>query len=172
MAKNSDDDGRLHNVFINNPVELKSFVNKYVEVETIKGRKYCGTVYTIDPVSESIVLINKANGKWSVDVVMGVHKCKISKCFDDVQSEPIPENIFTNFQEQPSEKDITKRQKRLKEWLHKNRVPVIEEGVNLKLGDNLVIIPPYGKNQCLCSNEIVLDKIQKLIDGMEQKITP
>lgn len=42
----------LHNVFTNNPIELKSFVNKYVEVETVKGLKYYGTVYTIDPVSE------------------------------------------------------------------------------------------------------------------------
>lgn len=58
----SDYDGCLHNVFTNNPVQLKSFVNKYVEVETVKGLTYYGTVYSIDPVSERYNIINMSIG--------------------------------------------------------------------------------------------------------------
>lgn len=41
-----------HKVFINNPIHLKSYVQKYVEVKTADGNVHSGTVYTIDPVSE------------------------------------------------------------------------------------------------------------------------
>jgi hypothetical protein len=35
-----------------NPLELRKYVQKFVEIVTIDGEKLLGTVYTIDPVSE------------------------------------------------------------------------------------------------------------------------
>ncbi|KAJ9593700.1 hypothetical protein L9F63_014748, partial [Diploptera punctata] len=43
----------IHSVSKTNPVELKKYVQKFVEIVTIDGEKLIGTVYTIDPVSES-----------------------------------------------------------------------------------------------------------------------
>jgi hypothetical protein len=34
------------------PLELRNYVQKFVEIVTIDGEKLSGTVYTIDPVSE------------------------------------------------------------------------------------------------------------------------
>jgi hypothetical protein len=34
------------------PLELRKYVQKFVEIVTIDGEKLSGTVYTIDPVSE------------------------------------------------------------------------------------------------------------------------
>ena len=49
MAGSSEE---VHKVFKNDPVKFKSLVNKFVEVESVKGKKSSGIVYTIDPVSE------------------------------------------------------------------------------------------------------------------------
>lgn len=55
---------------------------------------------------------------------------------------------------------------RLKEWLAKNLVPFEESGECLKLAGQLTINPPYGIENCISSNEMVLYKIQKLIERM------
>lgn len=41
-----------NSVYTVNPLELRKYVQKYVEIVTIDGEKLLGTVYTIDPVSE------------------------------------------------------------------------------------------------------------------------
>jgi small nuclear ribonucleoprotein (snRNP)-like protein len=39
-------------VYTVNPLELRKYVQKFVEIVTVDGEKLLGTVYTIDPVSE------------------------------------------------------------------------------------------------------------------------
>lgn len=41
-----------NSVFKVNPVELKNYVQKFVEIITTDDNKLVGTVYTIDPISE------------------------------------------------------------------------------------------------------------------------
>jgi hypothetical protein len=42
----------IDSVYTVNPLELRNYIQKFVEVVTIDGEKLTGVVYTIDPVSE------------------------------------------------------------------------------------------------------------------------
>lgn len=64
-----------------------------------------------------------------------------------------------------SKKSHTERKEKVKAWLLKNMIPVTEEGDILKM-DSLQIHPPYGIEQCYCSNQIVLSRIQTLLSAM------
>ena len=47
-----------HNVFKNDPILFKSYVNKKVSVLTEDGNLHTGIVYTVDPVSERLDFTN------------------------------------------------------------------------------------------------------------------
>jgi len=51
-----------NNIYKNNPVLLKSYVNKRCSVTTTDKCVHTGIVYTVDPVSESVVLIDETAG--------------------------------------------------------------------------------------------------------------
>jgi gem associated protein 6 len=50
--------------------------------------------------------------------------------------------------------------------LLKNRLPVEINGELLNVAEALVIQPPYGSENCVSTNEIILGKIQGLIKNM------
>lgn len=52
-------------------------------------------------------------------------------------------------------------------WLLKNQVPVEEEGDDLRVAGVLTIAAPYRPQDCCSSNQIILDRIQKLIQNLE-----
>lgn len=44
----------VHNIFVKDPLQFKSLVNKVVEVETVNGTSEIkGILFTVDPVSET-----------------------------------------------------------------------------------------------------------------------
>lgn len=59
------------------------------------------------------------------------------------------------------------------EWLTKNRIPVTESSEDsaiLSVKGVLLMEPPYDRESCRCSHEIVLDCIQKLIRARKDKV--
>lgn len=46
-------DSTLHDVFTVDPIHLKSYVDRFVELKLANGETLNGTVYTIDPVSQT-----------------------------------------------------------------------------------------------------------------------
>lgn len=149
-----------HAVFVNNPLEFRSYVHKYVEVETVEGDIHRGTLYTIDPVSESVVLINKHEEKLSMDIIMGhaVKSLQMKKSPDVA-----PEDSFLSEDKEVSPGEIENRRERLVRWLEKNRTPVEADGQILRIGNAVEIRPPYGIDNCFSSNEIILDRLQNLM---------
>lgn len=51
---NANDSDSAHKVYNNDPVSLKSYVNKSMLIKTRDGRDHTGVVYTVDPVSERL----------------------------------------------------------------------------------------------------------------------
>lgn len=70
-----------------------------------------------------------------------------------------------NLTDQLGTKKASELKEKVKSWLVKNMIPVTEEGDILKM-DTLQIHPPYGLEQCYCSNPIVLSRIQTLLQSM------
>lgn len=67
-----------------------------------------------------------------------------------------------------SQEELEKKKNSLKSWLEKNHIPVKEQGdsqTTLCVAGVLTIYPPYRPEDCNSANEIILSRIQGLIQG-------
>uniref|UniRef100_A0A1B6MFX3 AD domain-containing protein n=1 Tax=Graphocephala atropunctata TaxID=36148 RepID=A0A1B6MFX3_9HEMI len=167
MATSSEDE--THKVFTNDPIHFKSLVNAVVEVETVNDSEvHKGILFTIDPVSETVILLNPVENNLKMEVILGFNVKNI-KSVQTTGVPGIPDNLFKeDWAKYISEEEVEQKRLKLKEWLVKNTIPITESGKVLKLADMLSIEPPYGPQQCMSSNEIVLNKIQNLIKSMPE----
>ncbi|NXM79273.1 GEMI6 protein, partial [Serilophus lunatus] len=68
--------------------------------------------------------------------------------------------------------ELERKKKDLKGWLERNHIPVAEQGESgrtLCVAGVLTIDPPYGPEQCSSSNEIILSRVQGLVQGYLEK---
>lgn len=56
-----------------------------------------------------------------------------------------------------------KLQDSLFNWFTERRVPVSRIEGNLLVLDEVIVTPPFRQDDCLCTNEIVLLRVQKLL---------
>ena len=69
----------------------------------------------------------------------------------------------------PQGKDwLERRKSHLAQWLHDNRFPVQVDGDRIIVGGALDILPPYDINSCHTSNEIILGRVQRLIESLPE----
>ena len=61
---------------------------------------------------------------------------------------------------------IEQRKTKLVQWLCQNRFPVNVVNNKIVVANVLDILPPYNRHTCHTSNEIILGRIQKLIETM------
>ncbi|XP_078675820.1 gem-associated protein 6-like [Branchiostoma floridae x Branchiostoma belcheri] len=147
----------------------RSYVYKEVEVTTVDGREHRGWVHTVDPVSESVVLVQfEEDRQTTVEIVMGHAVKGITVVNEDMDShrEELDHMFITADDTNFSKHDLRTRRDDLKQWLERNRLPVKvsgKEGELLSISDALVIEPPYSAESCRSTNEIILGRIQALI---------
>ncbi|CAL1536881.1 unnamed protein product [Lymnaea stagnalis] len=169
------DKDSLHPIFTKDSQEWMKLVNNEVRACTEDGQEFTGYVYTIDPVSECVVLVSPSEESKpqniSMKLLMGpsVRSIEvISGTTNMIKSQfehlfrPVAEETFTN-------EEMKIRMQRLKSWLEQNRLPVATGGMDgqfLTIADALTIRPPYTENSCLSTNEIILSRIQGLIRSM------
>uniref|UniRef100_A0A1B6JC68 AD domain-containing protein n=1 Tax=Homalodisca liturata TaxID=320908 RepID=A0A1B6JC68_9HEMI len=168
MATSTGDE--MHRVFTNDPIHFKSLVNSIVEVETVHGSgTHKGILFTIDPVSETVILLDPVEDYLNMKIITGLNVKNI-KCIQSTNVPKIPDNLFKeDWAKYISEEELESKRIKLRDWLLKNTIPIIESGKTLKLSDDMLIIePPYGPEQCMSSNEIVLSKIQNLVKSMPE----
>lgn len=166
---------KTHPIFEKDPGEWIQHVYKEVCVTTEDGNQHTGWVYTIDPVSDAVVLVKFNDHDLGLKVVMGhsvqsivvvgdnteLHKAELDQLFK-------PKQVFSI-----SPEEVKQRQERLLSWLHKNRIPIKvtkEDPEVLNLSDALYIDPPYGAENCRSTNQIILGKIQGLIKNIPKDI--
>uniref|UniRef100_A0AAZ3QF64 AD domain-containing protein n=1 Tax=Oncorhynchus tshawytscha TaxID=74940 RepID=A0AAZ3QF64_ONCTS len=61
--------------------------------------------------------------------------------------------------------EVRHRKERLRLWLEKNRIPVEEKGEMLCVANVLTVSAPYGAEDCSSSNEIILARVQSLVES-------
>ena len=168
-----------HPIFLTDPSEWMNYVGKEVCVTVETGDSHTGWVYTVDPVSQSVALVrfNDTDNDDTVTlkVVMGhgiqsivildensmKHKAELDALFK-------PREVLT-----ASPEELKNQQDRLKSWLLKNRIPVEVSGDNSELlfiSDALTIEPPYTKDSCRSTNQIILGRVQGLISNMPNDV--
>lgn len=152
------------------PRYFKFLINKMVEIQTIDGRTHVGRVYVVDPVSKSVVTL-RAGDEISIINIYAGHAIKSLEIFDVkyglapqvTHNKPI-DSLNTQLNEQNLiEKTLVKT------WLNMNLVNVREEGMTLKVGDDLVIEPPYDNEHCYSSNTIILQRIRRILNNRPLK---
>lgn len=143
------------------PVHMQSLVGKCVEVETIENKILSGTVYVVDPLSKTVVLVNKSGERYKVDLLLH-HALKSLKVIVGATGCSLPN--FTPSTEETQE--LEKKKSKLKTWLTANLIDVEENGPILYFKDKVMIEPPYGIEQCYCSNTIILDRLHKIMNNM------
>lgn len=152
---------------------LDKYINRKANITISDGTEKTGWIYTVDPVTHSVVLLLKSENGTSpfhLCILCG-HAVKNVDLLEDILSEQELESIedLMHGLKRPSyysHCELNTRKIQLKEWLEKNRITVEEVGVEcevLSVMGVLFVDPPYDANCCRSSNEIILDRIQKLI---------
>lgn len=175
-AAASEEKLQNHPIFCIDPAEWMEYVYKEVCVTTEDGETHTGRVYTIDPVSQTVVLVTLDEMKVvKLKAVMG--HCITNKIVldDNVEKyKDVFDNLFKSHREENlSPEELKQKQDKLKSWLLKNRIPVSVSGDNselLMISDALTIEPPYEAENCQSTNEIILGRIQGLISSMPKDI--
>nr|XP_020475872.1 gem-associated protein 6 [Monopterus albus] len=151
------------------PLRWITYVNKHVKVKAGKDEVLWGWLLTVDPVSASLVLMDfKEDGGASVQVVMGhaVEEVQIQQEADEETTDRLQASFLPPKTCGLDPEDLRKRRGVIQSWLEKNRVPVEEEDDKLRVAGVLTIRAPYGPEDCSSSNQIILDRIQRLIQNL------
>uniref|UniRef100_UPI00358FE608 gem-associated protein 6 n=1 Tax=Myxine glutinosa TaxID=7769 RepID=UPI00358FE608 len=162
------------------PSSWQNLLHKELEVLTDEGHVYRGWLYTVDPVSASLVLVRFEGDDVAlpeVQVVMG-HAVKNVKTLDapldnaeTTELEIRLRNLFLPTEPKPQDPAVLKKHRRsLKTWLERHHIPVEEEEESLFVAGALVLHPPYRPCDCSSTNEIVLQRVQEFIRGWWESI--
>lgn len=152
-----------HKIYKNDPLLFKSYVGKKVNILTEDNSTISGIVYTVDPVSESVVLLQGCEQD-SLKIVFGHAIKSIEIC----SSEPcrLPE-LFTNTPTNILQTTVEERKSAVIKLLQENRFPVKVQNDILTIENVLSIKPPYEPADCICTNSIILQRIQNLLSRIQ-----
>ncbi|KAF5892483.1 gem-associated protein 6 [Clarias magur] len=150
------------------PQDWNKFVNQEVKVTAQDKQQYEGLVFTVDPVSASIVLVTfeEIRGA-SVRVVLGhaVKDVQLVRPGDEDTERKMRSLFIPPGSQEFSTEELEERRKDLRAWLEQNLIPVADEGEVLRVANVLTITAPYGPEQCSSSNEIILARVQSLVES-------
>lgn len=149
------------------PLQWLGYVHKHVKVKLGKDEEHRGWLVTVDPVSASLVLVNFTQRGASVRVVMGhaVDEVEVLQEADQETTELLRTYFLPLRTPKLDPEDLKRRRRCVRKWLEKNRLPVEEDGNELRVAGVLTITAPYGPEDCCSSNQIILDRIQRLIQS-------
>lgn len=123
------------------------------------------------PIIGSILLAHPLeNGKMSISAVLGhaVQNVEIVTEADNEMKEKLAHLFMPEEQQSYSQEELERKKTSLKDWLETNHIPVKEQGesqTTLCVAGVLTIEPPYRPEDCSSSNEIILSRVQGLIQG-------
>nr|XP_003199591.3 gem-associated protein 6 [Danio rerio] len=152
------------------PRQWQEFINQEVCVSARDQHSFTGRVFTVDPVSASVVLVSLDEAERpAVTLVLG-------HAVSDVQvlsagSEQTLSRMRSVFLQTHtpthtlSADELQRRRESVRRWLQDNRIPVQEDGELLRVAHALTISAPYRPGDCSCANQIILARVQSLLEN-------
>ncbi|KAL7638703.1 UNVERIFIED_CONTAM: hypothetical protein RMT77_010236 [Armadillidium vulgare] len=146
---------------------LNSIITKEVEIN-MGTKSQRGWIQSIDPISKSfiIMMFNDSSRCSEVTFIPGCN-VKSVKIFETIPSGELRNklnNVFKTEEVQFSKEEIEKRREDLCVWLSGNRVPyTVSNNLCIEVLQVATIKPPYNTESIHCKNEVVLDKVIKLV---------
>ncbi|XP_055370599.1 gem-associated protein 6 [Betta splendens] len=150
------------------PLEWVHYVNKQVKVKAGNGEELRGWLFTVDPVSASLVLVDfRQNGGSLVQVVLGhaVEEVQILQKADKESAAYLCTLFKPSKNCRLDPEELRRKKRSIQNWLEKNQIPVVAEGAELRVAGVLTIRAPYRPEDCCSSNQIILDRIQRLMQN-------
>lgn len=154
---------------------LIDLVYKRVRVITTEKSEHIGWIFTVDPVSFTIVLVqfpeNEVISPKNLRLIPGQSISDV-KILDDRYSDQYRkaiDQILASDQgsiTKEDEKSIADRKEKVKRWLAKNRIPIEETPESIRVFDAVEIRSPFDIDSCLCTNEVVLARVRKVLESM------
>ncbi|XP_063982105.1 gem-associated protein 6-like [Diachasmimorpha longicaudata] len=164
---NEDETKYSHRIYKNNPLQYKNYVDKRVKITGKDSSVHEGIVYTVDPVSESVILMNSnKSGDYHAEVVIG-DSIKSIEILQDSE-EQLPE-LFLSKKCEISVPEIQKRKEELMKLLVESRMPVVDEGDVLMIPGVVSIEAPYNPENCVCVNPVIMTRIQGILSQMKNR---
>ncbi|XP_071963932.1 gem-associated protein 6-like [Antedon mediterranea] len=156
----------IHDLNIS-PCRFLELVYMEIELFDMNGKRYKGWVHTVDPVSKSIVLVEFGEVP-AVQVIMGhaLKNLRILNADKTIKKKFLDSLFRINNASGYTKDNLIKTKNAVRHWLEKNRIPVGltgENGENLTVSNALFIVAPYRPEDCISTNEIILDRVQALL---------
>ena len=155
-------------------LELLDLIGKQVEVHLVNETSVTGRVYTVDPETHNFILQDSTSTTFlpfsnitkytvlsdHVTTHVTNHVTKVTLA--DLRE--IDEKYFPSTVRHISKENCEKLKVRLVEHLQKHRVPVELRGEEEVVVAGVVRCrPPYDRNSCFSTNDIVLGRIQNIL---------
>ncbi|KAL1496985.1 hypothetical protein ABEB36_008022 [Hypothenemus hampei] len=156
------------NIFHNNVLHMKNLIGKTVKLLTKDQQAITGDVYVIDPIYKSVVLHTRDSSPNKHDAVLVLYHAIESI---EVISEEIKQGYLNGAVPERDMCNVDFEKRRLIKWLKQMGIDATESGDNLEITDHLLIVPPYGIDDCICNNTIILERIRNLIGLMPQEFS-
>ncbi|CAK9301998.1 unnamed protein product [Gordionus sp. m RMFG-2023] len=156
------------------PLKLNSYVHKEVFIILKNETKYNGKIYTIDPVSESVIAVDDQDKSQTKIYCFPGHAVASIEIKRELTSHEIKElelifepSLATNY----SESEIDDRRTQVETFLKSRMIPVSFIGSHCEtfsLFDGILLIqPPYDIDNCQSENLIVLKQIQRMMKELK-----
>lgn len=113
----------------------------------------------------SIVLCNDQRVTW----LLGPAVKEVLLCNETEEKPPNFHELFKTNQPLFDGQGLEERKQKLCKWFEANLLPVEVNADKLIVANAVEILPPYDTESCIASNQIVLVRIQKLINLMESQ---
>ncbi|XP_057306486.1 gem-associated protein 6-like [Hydractinia symbiolongicarpus] len=156
------------------------YIDKFIDITLKNNTKISGECFTIDPVTNSVVILAEDHGvqnafQLQIILLHAIECIKIGIISDSFKTPEYREfkNTFVNVvfgstdnkNKNYSDGEILERQSRMKDWLELNRLPVSLTSENiLSVVNGLALIePPYNVESCRSTNTIVLDRVMRIV---------
>ncbi|CAD6211896.1 GSCOCG00003887001-RA-CDS [Cotesia congregata] len=150
-----------HIVYKNNPLLFKSYINKHVIITADDSSVHQGIVYTVDPVSESVILLEPAEeGKFNGKIIIGHSIRNI-----EISTNPgidLPD-LFPANEKKLTAAELNERREKIKERLAINLFNPVDNNGVLEIQGVFSIEPPYERENCVCTNPIVMSRLLGII---------
>jgi len=154
-----------HRVFLNNPVKLLDSLYCLVRLSSGRGIELQGYLLAVDPVSDTAVLADKSSG--DINIIPGVNWDSL-KLLDSSESVKNTAREMVkgtdNVSLPPGELSMAKEN--VISWLSKNNLPSEVVGEDIIIMGSVTLQPPYTESNCVANNEIILQRVEHIIQNM------
>lgn len=146
---------------------LHSYVYKKIEIIMNNKSSYSGWVYTIDPESKTVVLLDIDSHSIELVTSHSIKGIRILNSDTNSKKDEIDELIKMKKTNENSKKKLRKIEDVIS-YFNRHRIPVQREGDKLLVAGIVNVSSPYTEDDCESTNPMALANIQKFLNEIDQ----